>query len=52
MEKGKYEHWLTYEGLLQLEAWARKGLTDEQIAVNMGICRDTLVQWKKVFRHF
>ena len=30
--KGKYEQWLTEEGLLQLEAWARNGLTDEQIA--------------------
>ena len=34
MAKGKYEHWLTEEGLLQLEAWARNGLTDEQIASN------------------
>ena len=32
MAKGKYEQWLTEEGLLQLEAWARNGLTDEQIA--------------------
>ena len=32
-----------------LEGWARDGLTDEQIATNMGICRDTLIQWKKKF---
>lgn len=32
-----------------LGAWARDGLTDEQIAKNMGICRDTLIQWKKRF---
>ena len=49
MAKGKYEQWLTEEGLLQLEAWARNGLTDEQIAANMGICRDTLIQWKKKY---
>ena len=35
--------------MLLLEAWARDGLTDEQIAHNMGICRDTLIQWKKTF---
>ncbi len=45
----KIEQWLTEEGLLQLEAWAREGLTDEQIAKNMGICRDTLIQWKKKY---
>ena len=33
----KYEYWLTSEGLLKLEAWARNGLTDEQIAGNAGI---------------
>lgn len=49
MAKGKYEYWLTLEGLLQLEGWAREGLTDEQIAHNMGICRDTLIQWKKKY---
>lgn len=49
MAKGKYEYWLTPEGLLQLEGWAREGLTDEQIAHNMGICRDTLIQWKKKY---
>lgn len=47
MAKGKYEYWLTPEGLLKLEAWARDGLTDEQIAGNIGIHRDTLMDWKK-----
>lgn len=49
MAKGKYEKWLTEEGLLLLEGWARDGLTDEQIAHNMGIHRDTLNQWKKKY---
>lgn len=49
MAKGKYEQWLTEEGLLQLEAWARKGLTDEQIAANIGISRSTLNEWKNRF---
>lgn len=49
MAKGKYEQWLTTEGLLQLEAWARNGLTDEQIASNIGISRSTLAEWKKKY---
>ncbi len=47
MAKGKYEYWLTPDGLLLLEAWARDGLTDEQIASNMGITAKTLYEWKK-----
>lgn len=49
MAKGKYEYWLTPEGLLKLEGWARDGLTDEQIAENMGITRSTLNEWKKKY---
>ncbi len=44
MAKGKYEKWLEPDGLQLLGAWARDGLTDEQIARNMGICRETLIQ--------
>lgn len=47
MAKGKYEYWLTDEGLTLLAGWARNGLTDEQIAKNMGIGRKTLFNWKK-----
>ena len=46
MAKGKYQKWLEPEGLLLLEGWARDGLTDEQIAHNMGITRKTLYDWK------
>lgn len=46
MAKGKYQEWLTKEGLLKLEAWARNGLTDEQIANNMGISTATLYNYK------
>lgn len=45
MAKGKYQEWLTSEGLLRLEAWARDGLTNEQIASNIGITRKTLQEW-------
>ena len=49
MAKGKYEYWLTKEGLMLLEGWARDGLTDEQIANNCGITASTLYDWKKRF---
>ncbi|MGX2944208.1 helix-turn-helix domain-containing protein [Enterococcus alishanensis] len=49
MAKGKYEEWLTDEGLLKLEGWAHDGLTDEQIAENIGIRRPTLYAWKKSY---
>lgn len=49
MAKGKYQAWLEPDKLILLEAWARDGLTDEQIAAKMGICRDTLIQWKKKY---
>lgn len=47
MAKGKYEKWLEPESLVLLEGWARDGLTDEQIAHNMGVRRETLYGWKK-----
>jgi transcriptional regulator with XRE-family HTH domain len=49
MAKGKYEHWLSAEGLLLLQAWARDGLTDDQIAENIGVSRSTLSEWKNRF---
>lgn len=49
MAKGKFEYWLTPEGLLKLEAWARDGLIDEQIAENAGITPSTLYEWKKKY---
>ncbi len=44
--KGKYHDWITKDGLKKLEAWARDGLTDEQVAKNIGINRTTLYAWK------
>ncbi len=49
MAKGKYQKWLEPEGLTLLTGWARNGLTDEQIAKNMGISRSTLAEWKKKY---
>lgn len=50
--KGKYEQWLTDEGLTLIEGWARTGLNDEQIAKNMGIVVSTLYDWKNKFEDF
>lgn len=47
--RGKYEYWLTDDGLTLLESWARDGLTDEQLAHNCGINPGTLYDWKKRF---
>lgn len=46
MAKGKYAEWLHPDKLLQLTGWARDGLTDVQIAHNMGINVATLYRWK------
>ena len=49
LAKGKYADWLGADGLRLVEAWARDGLTEEQIAHNMGITRETLRVWKNKF---
>lgn len=43
----RIDDWLQKDKLILLEGWAREGLTDEQIAKNMGISRTTLWDWKK-----
>lgn len=50
MAKGKYQEWLQPEGLLKIEGWARDGLTEEQIAANMGIGYSTLQSWKTKYQ--
>jgi len=46
---GKYHDWIIEEGLLKIEGWARDGLTDEQIAHNIGIHPSTLYEWQKKY---
>ncbi|SDI15669.1 hypothetical protein SAMN05192534_12356 [Alteribacillus persepolensis] len=50
MATGKYKEWITEEGLLLIEGWARDGLTDEQIAHNMGVGYSTLQTWKNKYQ--
>lgn len=49
MAKGKYKEWLEADNLLRIQAWARDGLTDEQIAHNIGINVRTLYDWQKKY---
>lgn len=49
MAKRKSDKWITEEGLIQLEAWAKLGLSDVQIAHNMGIHERTLYEYYKDF---
>ena len=45
----KYTEWITEEGLLKIEGWARDGLTDKQIAENIGVAYSTFRDWIKRF---
>lgn len=49
MAKSKAVEWLEQDKLTLLEGWARDGLTDEQIAHNMGIRRETLYDYKNKY---
>lgn len=49
MAKGQYKEWLKKENLLLLQGWKREGLTDEQIAHNIGVTPRTLEYWKKKY---
>ena len=43
--KGRYEEWLTEDGLTRLTGWARDGLTNIQIAQNIGVGERTFSEW-------
>ncbi|HAP3901962.1 TPA: helix-turn-helix domain-containing protein, partial [Enterococcus faecalis] len=45
----KYTEWLTEEGLIKIEGWARDGLIDKQIAQNIGVAYSTFREWVKKF---
>ena len=49
MAKGQYKKWLENDNLILLQGWKRNGLTDEQIAKNIGISARTLERWKKQY---
>ena len=47
--KGKYQEWLTPDGLTMLEGLARDGLTDELICKKIGIGARTFYEWMERF---
>lgn len=47
--KGKFHIWLQEDNLIRIESWARMGLTNEQIAKNIGVNADTFYTWLKKY---
>lgn len=46
----KYDEWITEEGLIRIQGWARDGLTDKEIAIEKcGVAYSTFKEWKKRF---
>lgn len=50
MAKSKWEK--VKDKLILVEGWARDGLTDEQIADNLNISKDTFYKYKKTYPDF
>ena len=50
--KSKYDEFIAQKGLVLVKGWARDGLTDDQIAHNIGIRRSTLYEWKNKHSDF
>lgn len=52
----KYEEWINnneiQDKLILIEGWSRDGLTQQQIADNLGINVDTLIEYKKKYPDF
>lgn len=46
MRSKRLEEWTKPDNLLLLEGWSRSGLTQDQIAKNMGVSLATLKNWK------
>ena len=51
MAKSKYETHVK-DKLILIEGWARDGLTEAQIAKNLGISIDTFYTYKKKYTEF
>lgn len=50
--RGKYEEWLDRDSLLKVQGWARDGLSNDQIAHNIGVTAKTLCEWQNRFGEF
>lgn len=49
MAAGKYAVWLEADNLIRLECWAQSGLTDQQLAAEIGCSAATLRRWRKQY---
>lgn len=49
INESKVDYWLTDDGLILVEAWARDGYLLDDIAQRMGIERQTLYTWRKKY---
>lgn len=49
VNESKVDYWLTDDGLILIEAWARDGYLLDDIAQRMGIERQTLYTWRKKY---
>lgn len=48
----KYTDWATPENLILVQGWRRDGLSDEQIANNIGVHVSTVYSWRKEHSEF
>jgi len=48
-QRNTADKWQRREALVRLEAWARDGLSQEEIAQRMGVSRTTLQRWAKKY---
>ena len=50
--KGIYHKWIKGDGLVKVRGWARDGLSDKDIAHNIGIAEGTIYEWKNKYPEF
>lgn len=52
MARNKYKVWCSSDKQLLIQGWARDGLSEEQIAKNMGVAYSTFRTWKDKHEEF
>ena len=50
MAAGKYAVCLEADNLIRLECWAQSGLTDQQLAAEIGCSADEIVEWVNAYK--
>lgn len=46
-QEGKFDSWITPEKLLLIQGWKRNGLSNIEVANNIGISERTLYKWRQ-----